>query len=59
MDLIKLETFLDIVERGSYSRACEDLGYSDIRNIQDDEVNGGRDRHTADKPYEQGNILDA
>ena len=28
MDLIKLETFLDIVERGSYSRACEDLGYS-------------------------------
>lgn len=28
MDMVKYETFLDIVERGSYSKACEDLGYS-------------------------------
>lgn len=28
MDLVKFETFLSIVERGSYSKACEDLGYT-------------------------------
>ena len=28
MDLVKYEVFLDIVERGSYSKVCEDLGYS-------------------------------
>ena len=28
MDLVKYETFLSIVERGSYSKACEDLGYT-------------------------------
>ncbi|MGN0658572.1 MAG: LysR family transcriptional regulator [Emergencia sp.] len=28
MDLVKYEVFLDIVERGSYSKVCEDRGYS-------------------------------
>lgn len=28
MDLVKYEAFLNIIERGSYSKACEDLGYS-------------------------------
>lgn len=28
MDIVKYEVFLDIVERGSYSKVCEDLGYS-------------------------------
>lgn len=28
MDLVKYETFLSIIERGSYSKACEDLGYT-------------------------------
>lgn len=28
MDMVKYEIFLDIIERGSYSKACEDLGYS-------------------------------
>lgn len=28
MDLVKYETFLSIVERGSYNKACEDLGYT-------------------------------
>lgn len=28
MDLVKYEAFLNIVERGSYSKACDDLGYT-------------------------------
>lgn len=28
MDIVKYEVFLDIVERGSYSKVCEDRGYS-------------------------------
>lgn len=28
MDLVKYEAFLNVVERGSYSKACEDLGYT-------------------------------
>ena len=28
MDIVKYETFLSIIERGSYSKVCEDLGYT-------------------------------